>query len=67
MKVSVGKEAAPDPLITFASGVGAGMGAASSTLGHQQAQKGGAAIPQSCWPHSGASAVSKQVEGRTEV
>lgn len=45
MKVSVGKEAAPDPLITFASGVGAGMGAASSTLGHQQAQKGGAALP----------------------
>ena len=67
MKVSVGKGAAPDPLTTCASGVGAGVGATSPTLGHPQAQEGGATSPWPHWPHSGASAVSKQVEGQTEV
>lgn len=44
MKVSVGKGAAPDPLMTFASGVGAGVRATSSKLGHPQPQEGGANI-----------------------
>lgn len=41
MKVSMGKGSAPDPLTTFASG----MGATSSKLGHPQAQEEGATSP----------------------